>query len=182
MLSDGQGLQPDLGGAGFHNSKGAPIEPEHLPLERLEQGQPSASRAVKNSEPRNEHKRRYVASGDSPEERQNIVTALIMSGGNKKRAAQHLGRSRQLLWERIRLYGIDPTEWTRVTRSDVLEWVTKEPRCPSHCASNESRTLSRYSINATHQRPPSCNDSCGRATCSFSIRTTCHLIRKPATY
>ncbi len=57
-------------------------------------------------------KPRYELTTDEETERAAIIEALAQANGVKKKAADLLGMSRQTLWMRERLYGIEPEEWS----------------------------------------------------------------------
>ena len=54
---------------------------------------------------------RYQPPANPAEECWNIVAVLHENRGHRKRAARDLGMSRQVLWERIRYYRIEESEW-----------------------------------------------------------------------
>ncbi len=95
------------------NSDGMTIRPEHLPEELLlgHEAGPYCSNGARTEVSPGKPGPRYKAPEDPDEERSNILRALVRSGGNKTQAARLLGMSRQVLWERIRLYRIRDGEW-----------------------------------------------------------------------
>ena len=54
---------------------------------------------------------RYHAPADPTLERETIVAALRTAEGNRTQAAKALGMSRSVLWERLRYFTIDTSEW-----------------------------------------------------------------------
>ncbi len=71
-----------------------PILPEHLPF-RMKRPEPALESCVR--EP----------AAFSPGEREELIEALLKSGGNQTRAARMLGVNRVTVWHRVKKHGID---------------------------------------------------------------------------
>lgn len=91
------------------NADGAAIGPKHLPDDVLRKGKTPFTADAIDSTTR-QRKSRYIAP-DPAEEHRNIIRVLRCTAGNRTQAAQRLGMSRQVLWERIRLYRIKEAHW-----------------------------------------------------------------------
>jgi DNA-binding NtrC family response regulator len=74
---------------------------------------------------------RYQAPADPALERETIVAALKAARGNRTQAARALGMCRSVLWERVRHFAIDTTEW--------LESGTSATQSPLRPTSFEAR-------------------------------------------
>ncbi len=81
-------------------ARGGTIELQHLPRELQPIAMPSAAKPIPT-----------LREALAVAERAHIVRALAHNGGRKVPTAQTLGVSRKCLWEKIRLYGIEPREW-----------------------------------------------------------------------
>jgi DNA-binding NtrC family response regulator len=92
---------------------GPMIEAEHLELgSAAARSSPTADGvAARSGENGAVRRLRYQAPADPTLEREMIVAALRNAGGNRTHAAKALGMSRSVLWERLRYFTINTSEW-----------------------------------------------------------------------
>jgi DNA-binding NtrC family response regulator len=84
-------------------SRGARIEPEHLPADVTR----VATAAAAGGAPRDV---RPLAAVVKQAEREHILHALAVAGGKRTRAAELLGISRKNLWEKLNAHGISDSD------------------------------------------------------------------------
>lgn len=87
-------------------ARGGTIELQHLPREL----QPFATQSPSKPIP-------TLREALAVAERAHIVRALTHNGGRKVPTAATLGVSRKCLWEKIRLHGVEPREWSPARES-----------------------------------------------------------------
>lgn len=88
-------------------AEGCVIKPVHLPQQVWRRALSENGTAHGAARGNGGRKTRYVAPDDPDQERRMVVDALRAAGGNRSKAAKRLGMSRQTLWIRLKLYGLD---------------------------------------------------------------------------